>query len=146
MKDLNKTLFLLIFLGMTQFLYCQSVVGRWKTIDDKSGIEKSVLSVYMKGEKLYAEVIQILEKGRENATCIECKGSLKDKPILGMQIINGLKRTGINEYTGGTILDPENGQSYRCKIWLNSDNPNELMVRGYLAFFYRTQIWKRIGD
>ena len=142
----NKAILIFVFLGMVQFLHSQSVLGRWKTIDDKSGIEKSVLSVYMKGEKLYAEVIQILERGREDATCIECKGSLKDKPIVGMQIINGLKKTGKNEYAGGTILDPENGQNYRCRIWLNSDNPDELMVRGYLAFFYRTQIWKRISE
>ena len=141
-----KTLVLLLFLGISQVHFSQSVAGRWMTIDDKSGVEKSILSVYMQGEKLYAEVVQILEKGREDATCIECKGSLKDKPIIGMQIINGLRMTGENEYAGGTILDPENGQNYRCKVWLNSENPNELMVRGYLAFFYRTQIWKRITD
>ena len=131
---------------MVTSLYAQSVMGSWKTIDDKTGNEKSVLSVYMKGEKLYAKVEKILEKGRENATCIKCKGSLKDRPILGMQIINGLVKKGKNEYAGGSILDPENGQNYRCRIWLNEDNPNELKVRGYLAFFYRTQTWIRITD
>ena len=32
----------------------------------------------------------------------------------------------------------------RCKIWLNPDNPDELMVRGYWAFVYRTQTWQRV--
>ena len=100
----------------------------------------------MKGELLYAKVIRILERGREDATCLECKGPLKDQPIMGMQIINGLAGNKRNEYSGGTILDPENGQTYRCKIWLDEDNPNELRVRGYLAFFYRTQTWIRITD
>ncbi len=135
-----------IFFAMAHFACAQSVIGTWKTIDDKSGKAKSVLSVYMNGEKLYAKVIRVLEKGKENATCKECKGQLKDQPIVGMQIINGLSKKGENEYAGGTILDPENGQSYRCKIWLNRDNPNELMVRGYLAFFFRTQTWLRTTE
>ena len=136
----------LLCLGFISSSYAQAVVGNWKTIDDKTGKAKSVLSVYMQGEKLYAKVVRILEQGREDATCLECEGRLKDKPILGMQIINGLARKGQNEYAGGTILDPENGQNYRCRIWLNEDNPNELKVRGYLAFFYRTQTWIRITD
>ena len=139
-------LYLLFILGFTTSLNAQSVIGNWKTIDDKTGNAKSILSVYMQGEKLYAKVERILEKGREDATCIECKGKLKDRPILGMQIINGLVRKDKNEYSGGTILDPENGQTYRCRIWLNESNPNELKVRGYLAFFYRTQTWIRIND
>ena len=146
---MNKNTIITVFLilmGMTTVMQAQSIVGNWKTIDDKTGNAKSILSVYMQGEKLYAKVERILEKGREDATCIKCEGSLKDKPILGMQIINGLVRKGTNEYAGGTILDPENGQNYRCKIWLDEDNPNELKVRGYLAFFYRTQTWIRTND
>ena len=146
MHKLLGLIYLLFLLGFSVSLNAQSVLGQWKTIDDKTGNAKSILSVYMKGEKLYAKVERILEKGREDATCIECKGSLKDKPILGMQIINGLVRKNENEYAGGTILDPENGQNYRCRIWLNEANPNELKVRGYLAFFYRTQTWIRIKD
>ncbi|WP_245574509.1 DUF2147 domain-containing protein [Hugenholtzia roseola] len=42
------------------------------------------------------------------------------------------------EYSGGKILDPEDGKSYTCKIWREGKN---LMVRGYVAFFFRTQKW-----
>ena len=146
MRNKDRILIATFFLLSTQWVVSQSVLGTWKTIDDKSGNAKSVLSVYMNGERLYAKVIRILERGKENATCKECKGILKDKPIVGMQIINGLTMRGDNEYAGGTILDPENGQSYRCRIWLNKNNPNELKVRGYLAFFYRTQTWIRINE
>lgn len=146
MRNRTNLWMTLICLILSNFLFAQSIVGKWKTIDDRSGIEKSVLNLYLKGEKLYAEVIQILEKGREDALCIKCEGELKDKPILGMKIFNGLERTGNNEYGRGTIFDPENGDSYRCKIWLNESNPNELMVRGYVAFFYRTQTWVRMTE
>ena len=124
----------------------QTIFGSWKTIDDGTGEAKSILNIYQEGEKVYAKVIKILEEGREDALCEACKGPLKGRPILGMQIINGLVKKGKNEYAGGTILDPENGQSYRCRIWLSEENPNVLKVRGYLAFFYRTQTWVRTEE
>jgi uncharacterized protein (DUF2147 family) len=51
-----------------------------------------------------------------------------------------------DEYRDGTVTDPENGKTYDAKIWLNEDDPDVLMVRGYLSFLYRTQEWKRLDD
>jgi len=138
-------LFLLgIFILVSCKVNSQSILGEWKTIDDISGNPKSILEVYETGGRIYGKVQRILEKGKENAKCIKCEGELKDKPVVGMLIINGLKNKSKNEYSGGEILDPENGRKYRCKIWLNPKNPNELKVRGYIAFFYRTQTWLRV--
>ena len=44
------------------------------------------------------------------------------------------------EWKDGTILDPENGSVYDCKLWVEG---GRLKVRGYVAFFYRTQTWVR---
>ena len=138
-------LFLLgIFILVSCKVNSQSILGEWKTIDDISGNPKSILEVYETGGRIYGKVQRILEKGKENAKCIKCEGDLKNKPVVGMLIINGLKNKSKNEYSGGEILDPENGRKYRCKIWLNPKNPNELKVRGYIAFFYRTQTWMRV--
>ena len=138
----------LFLLGILILVSCkvnsQSILGEWKTIDDISGNPKSILEVFETGGRIYGKVQRILEKGKENAKCIKCEGELKDKPVVGMLIINGLKNKSKNEYSGGEILDPENGRKYRCKIWLNPKNPNELKVRGYIAFFYRTQTWMRV--
>ena len=146
MKSKIRLWLSVIALAISPMLMGQSLVGKWKTIDDNSGMEKSILNIYLQGEKLYAEVIQILEKGKENAVCINCKGDLKNKPIIGMKIFDGLEKIGNNEYGKGTVIDPENGNSYRCKVWLNQKDPNKLMVRGYIAFFFRTQTWIRITD
>ena len=138
-------LFLLgILILVSHGVNAQSILGEWKTIDDISGNPKSILEVFEKGGRIYGKVQRILEKGRENAKCIKCEGDLKDKPVVGMLIIDGLKNESKNEYSGGEILDPENGRKYRCKIWLDPKNPNELKVRGYIAFFYRTQTWLRV--
>lgn len=138
-------LFLLgILILVSHGVNSQSILGEWKTIDDISGNPKSILEVFEKGGRIYGKVQRILEKGRENAKCIKCEGDLKNKPVVGMLIIDGLKNESKNEYSGGEILDPENGRKYRCKIWLDPKNPNELKVRGYIAFFYRTQTWLRV--
>ena len=54
-----------------------------------------------------------------------------------MEIIDGLIKNH-DEYGDGSILDPENGKVYRCKIWVED---KQLKVRGYLGPFYRTQSW-----
>jgi len=134
------------FMLLSQAVFTQGVLGSWKTIDDMSGNAKSILEVYKNGDRIYGKIKRILVKGKENAVCINCEGELKNKPVVGMLIINGLKNSNKNEYGGGEILDPENGRKYRCKIWLNPENPNELKVRGYIAFFYRTQTWLRVNN
>ena len=63
-----------------------------------------------------------------------------NKKIIGMEIVKGLTKED-DEYQGGSILDPEVGKVYRCKIWLDKE---ELKVRGYLGPFYRTQTWQRV--
>jgi uncharacterized protein (DUF2147 family) len=143
---MNKIHILLIlcFTGLLK-TEAQTVVGSWKTIDDVTERPKSILEIYKEEGKLHARVVEILVEGKENARCIKCEGPKKDKPIKGMKIIDGLTRTGNNEYGEGKILDPESGKVYRCKLWIDPENPDELKVRGYVAFFYRTQVWKRVS-
>lgn len=122
----------------------QDITGTWKTIDDETGVVKSHVTIYEKNGKFYGKVSKILDKTHgDNPLCVECTGSKKDQPILGMLILNGLEKKGTS-YKDGTILDPQNGKSYDCKMWLNEDNPNLLMVRGYILLLYRTQTWQRL--
>ena len=117
------------------------IVGKWKSVDDESGEVKSIVEIYEQKGYLYGKVIKTFPKdGRDpDPICDECD---EDDPrykqkIIGMEIIQKMKKDG-SQYTGGKILDPENGNIYRCKIWREKD---KLYVRGYLAFFYRTQEW-----
>lgn len=121
----------------------QSIFGKWKTIDDRTGNPKAVISIYEKEGLMYGHVVEILEKGKEDALCVKCDGDKKDKPVLGMTIIEGLKEIDDGVWKGKTLFDPEQAMTFRCKIWLNPDNSDELKVRGYLAFIYRTQTWIR---
>ena len=64
-----------------------------------------------------------------------------------MIFLQNLKKTGKvdedfgEEYAGGTIMDPDKGETYRSKMWVKGDT---LTSRGYLAFFFRTQTWSRV--
>lgn len=126
------------FSGLT----AQSVLGKWKTIDDNTGEAKSIVEIYEDDGKIYGRVLEILKSKVENPTCRNCEGDKKDQPIIGLVIIEDLTKDD-DVYDGGTILNPENGKSYKCRIKLEEDK-DTLQVRGYLAFFYRTQYWKRL--
>ncbi|QCX00310.1 DUF2147 domain-containing protein [Aggregatimonas sangjinii] len=122
----------------------QSIFGKWKTIDDRTGNPKAIIDIYEEEGKMYGKVVKIVEKGMENSLCTKCEGDLKDKPVVGMRIIDAAEHDGDGVYKGDTLFDPQQAMTFRCKIWLNPDNSDELKVRGYLAFIYRTQTWIRV--
>jgi len=140
-KIISLSIYLLV-IGVLN-TYSQSIFGKWKTIDDETGNEKSIVEIYQKDGKAYAKIIQLLEKGKEDKVCDKCKGSNKNKPIKGMVIINGLSKDD-DEWNGAKILDPKTGKEYKCYITL--DTPNKLKVRGYIGFALigRTQYWHKI--
>ena len=140
-----KSFFLLLFfqLFVLSLFAQETVIGKWKTIDDKTGEARSIVEIYKEGGKIYGRVKEVLKKQDQDKTCIYCEGENYNKPIKGLVIINNLEKDG-DEYEDGTILDPENGKVYRCKIWLDDEDPNVLNVRGYIAFLYRTQQWIRV--
>lgn len=125
----------------------QDIFGKWKTIDDETGKAKSVVEIYEQNGKAYGKIIQLFRAPDEDQdpNCKECNDDRKGQKIKGMQIIRNLERDD-NEWEDGTILDPKNGKIYDCKIWVDENDANKLQVRGYVAFFYRTQTWERIKE
>ena len=140
-----RMLLVVVAMLFANFVIGQSIFGKWKTIDDRTGDPKAIISIYEKDGLMFGHVLEILEKGKEDSVCHKCDGDLKDKPVVGMTIIDAAKHMGEGIYKGSRLFDPEQAMTFRCKIWLNPDNLDELKVRGYLAFIYRTQTWLRVG-
>ena len=123
-------------------MFAQSCVGKWVTIDDESGKKKSIVDLYKIDGKLYGKITYLFPReGREdNPKCKKCTDDRKDQPLIGLQIVRGLKWNG-SSWENGTIVDPEIGKLYTVKMWLEPGNANYLNVRGYVGPFYRTQKW-----
>lgn len=126
-------------------IQAQSVIGKWKTIDDETGEAKSVVEIYEKSGKVYGKVVEILRADHKKDVCTKCEGADKNKPILGLNIINGLKKDR-DECSGGTIFDPTSGKKYKCYITLES--ADKLKLRGYvgISIMGRTQYWTRVKN
>jgi len=145
MKKSPRSFVLILLLISFSFANAQSVFGTWKTIDDRTGKPKGLIKIYEKNGMMYGKILEVLEEGTEGeqVLCTKCDGDMKDKPVIGMHIIKNGKKNGDNEWKGKHLFDPEQAMTFRFKIWLNPDNSDELKVRGYLAFIYRTQTWVR---
>ena len=76
--------------------------------------------------------------------CDECTDARKDKPVLGLEIIRGAKKDASEDvWTGGKILDPENGKEYTLKL-TPLEGGKKLAVRGSVLGIGRTQTWERV--
>lgn len=141
---MKNTLTLIICMISMQLL-AQSAIGKWKTIDDKTGKPKSIVEITERNGRIYGKVIQLFREQNENQnpTCTDCDDDRKDKPVMGMEIIRDMKWNG-SMYSDGSICDPKNGTVYDCEMWLKSGDPNILEVRGYWGFIFRTQTWHRV--
>jgi uncharacterized protein (DUF2147 family) len=139
------TFLLLALLFSPLAVSAQEIAGNWITVDDNSGKDRSVVHIWKDqgSGKYFAKIEKILYSptGDLNPNCKKCdpQDARYMKPVNGMIILRDLTWDG-SAYSGGFILDPENGKEYRCKMWMEG---NVLKVRGYLGPFYRTQGWKK---
>lgn len=137
------TFLLLIAVLFSGGLFAQSagtLTGRYKTVDDETGETKSIVEIYEQGGKYFGRVASLMKN--KDAKCTECSGKQKNQPIVGLVIINDLKADG-DYWSGGTILDPKKGSTYKLSMWFE-DDPNTLYVRGkHWTGLYRTQTWTR---
>lgn len=136
-----KKISLFFVLSLTVALVqAQSIVGKWKTIDDETGKPRSIVEIYQKGNEYYGKIIKLFRDPSEpqDPVCEKCEDDRKGKKVIGMEIIRKMKKNG-SEYEDGTIMDPKKGKVYDCKMWIEGST---LKVRGYIAFLYRTQTWQ----
>lgn len=122
-----------------------SPVGIWKNVDDEDGKVKSHIEIYEQDGKLRARIHKILENATQTI-CTACKGEMKNKPFLGMDIMWDMEHDEDMVWSGGRIFDARKGKEYKCKITL--EEPNLLIVRGYVGMpaFGRSQEWYRLVE
>ena len=120
-------------------------VGLWKTIDDETKQEKSLVRISEAGGTLTGKVEKIADPAKQDSKCDKCSDERKDKPVLGMTIVRNAKQSADDKdiWDGGEILDPNNGKVYRLRL-KPLDGGKGLEVRGYIGLFFRNQTWLRV--
>ena len=117
-------------------------VGRWQTLDDDDHKPTAVVEIREVNGELSGTIRELLRPATHaDSVCGKCTDDRKDQPVVGMEILRHLHRDG-DAWTGGEILDPQNGKTYRAKVKLDDDG-KKLIVRGYLgiSLFGRSQTW-----
>jgi uncharacterized protein (DUF2147 family) len=118
-------------------------VGLWKTVDEQK-VEKSHVRIAESGGVLSGKIEKLLDPTKQASVCDKCDGARKDKPVLGMTIVEGVKKNESEPYwDGGTILDPNDGKTYKVRM-TPKDGGKQLEVRGFIGPFFRNQTWTRV--
>ncbi|MBK1615658.1 hypothetical protein CKO44_19545 [Rubrivivax gelatinosus] len=118
--------------------------GLWRTIDDDSGKEKSLVRIVDNGGVFGGRIEKLLDATKQDVKCDKCSDARKGQPVLGMTILENVRKNADEPYwDGGTILDPNNGKSYRVRL-TPKDGGKTLEVRGFIGPFYRNQTWQRV--
>jgi len=121
-------------------------VGLWQTLNERGEREGLVRIVEVDGE-LRGSVVQVYSPPAPSASplCEQCAGARRNQPVVGMEILRGARWDG-SRYSGGEILDPDNGKVYRCIVRLREDG--RLEVRGFIgvSLLGRTQVWVRSAE
>jgi len=122
--------------------------GLWKTIDDETKKEKSLIRITESGGVFTGKLEKLLDPtAKADAVCDKCSDERKDKPLVGMTIIQRVKHSADDpeRWDGGEILDPNNGKSYKVRL-TPADGGKRLDVRGYIGapLLGRTQTWIRV--
>jgi uncharacterized protein (DUF2147 family) len=130
---------------VASFAFAQATpVGLWKTMDEETKAEKSLVRISEAAGVFSGKIDKVLTPGKGDATCDKCDGARKDKPVLGMTIIEGVKKNADEAYwDGGSILDPNNGKTYKVRLTIQ-EGGKQMQVRGFIGPLYRNQTWVRV--
>ncbi|WP_227591288.1 DUF2147 domain-containing protein [Acinetobacter shaoyimingii] len=123
------------------------IVGTWRNIDDKTGTSKGIIQITKEANGTYTgKIVRVTPRPgyTPKESCVNCPGDFKDKPMLGLNVLNGLKKESETEYGGGKILDPLSGKLYSVKAKLSANGKN-LKLRGFVGVsaLGRSQTWYR---
>lgn len=127
----------------------QSITGTWKTADGRA-----LIDIYPCGENICGRVAWLREpnfpaddrEGMAGKTRIDRHNpvpALRNRKVIGLQIMEGFSRDGENRWVHGTVYDSDTGKTYRARLTLIT--PDRLELHGYIGIplFGRSQIWTR---
>ena len=151
MKKKLLTLITLLFFGAPLSVLAQNntLKGVWQTARMGDENRTAHVEIYDCDDKLCGKIVALEEPldpetKRPKLDKENPEESLRDRPILGVKMLEGFIKEDDHTYVDGTIYSPRTGKTYESKIHLNKEGVLE--VTGYVFFFSRTQKWRRVQD
>ncbi len=143
-----KFTFIFLSLLLSTAVRGGELVGLWQEYNDDTGKPEALIRIERGRDDAYEGRIEKLLTGvPENtaATCKLCPDELRDRPLLGLRILSGLKRHDALVFDEGKIVDPDDGKVYQCRIRLAEDG-DSLEVTGYITFNWigHSEVWRRV--
>lgn len=120
------------------------LIGVWEPSNGRSRIKIEKI-----GAKYFGKIVWLKEPidPNTNKNKVDKNNpdtSMRNVPLKGYRLLKDFVYQGKNEWSEGSIYDPENGSTYNCVI--NMKNDNVLDIRGYIGIkaLGRTDSWKRL--
>jgi uncharacterized protein (DUF2147 family) len=133
-----------------------AVLGVWATDPDNEDGQAHI-RIYKDGDAYAGKIIWLEEPvyppdddggmaGKDKVDRENPDESLRDRPVLGLELMGGFRYAGDGKWKKGTIYAPDDGKTYKCKLTLADDG--SLKVRGYIgiSMLGRTELWTPVAD
>ncbi|MEE4272039.1 MAG: DUF2147 domain-containing protein [Thermoanaerobaculales bacterium] len=132
-----------------------ALLGLWAT-DPEGGGGMAHVDVFMADGRYHGKIVWLAEPvygpndpdGPEGQPKVDGNNpdpERRNDPVVGLLIAEDFLYKGGGVWHKGTIYDPDNGKTYKCKMSF-ADDENTLKVRGFIGFSMlgRTTIWTRV--
>jgi uncharacterized protein (DUF2147 family) len=138
-------------------LAADPVEGFWISVDEKSGKITAGWEIYQQDGKLYGKILSIAGFSQEEraGACKESyrgfpvAGNVREMRVVGTPWIFGLSREREGRWHNGSVIDPNDGNMYQCRIVFHAADGNRykvdtLEMRGELFLgIGRSQFWQK---
>lgn len=120
-------------------------VGLWRTIDDETKQPKALVRISESGGVVSGKIEKLFDPAKQDSVCDLCTDERKGQKVIGLTMIRNVKQDPDDKsvWGGGEILDAAKGKTYKTRL-KPVDGGKKMEVRGYVGFFYRTQVWERV--
>ena len=121
-----------------------SPLGLWRTVDDKTGESKAEIRISEAAGVLTGRIErQLRQPAKPDARCHACTDERKDQPIVGLEVVRGLRKGEGASWEGGRLLDPESGKEYGLRV-TPVEGGRKLEVRASAGLLGRSLHWVRV--
>jgi uncharacterized protein (DUF2147 family) len=121
---MKKIIALIICLTVAAVCFADPVVGYWLSIDENTNRVTAGWQIYIENDKLFGRIVSLADEPR-GTIADQCRESYSGFPLPGrvnqMQVagppwIFNLTRQSEGRWSGGRIINPEDGKIYNCRI------------------------------